>query len=91
MIEIIVIDDDPSILKLFELQFKSEINTKFTLIDNYLEGLAEIANKSFDLYIVDYKLDAGDGIKLISILQKEKNIDNRVLLMSSELPAKKKN
>lgn len=90
MIEIIVIDDDPTILKLFELHFKSEINTKFTLIDNYLEGLAEIANKSFDLYIVDYKLGAGDGIKLISILQKEKNIDNRVLLMSSELPAKKR-
>lgn len=90
MIEIIVIDDDPEIIKLFKLHFNSEINTHFTYIGDYMEGLATIASKSFDLYIVDYILGNEDGLKLINILQKEKNIENRVVLMSSELPRDKR-
>jgi len=81
---ILVIEDDETTLFLFKHHFKNEINTEFYYASTYLEGLALITNRSFDAYILDLNLNGYPGIDLLKILQKEKNIDNRVIIISAD-------
>ncbi|MCR9203244.1 MAG: response regulator transcription factor [Halobacteriovoraceae bacterium] len=85
MIEIFLIDDDEDIRNIFKHSFKDEIGINMTYVSNFIEGVATIVNRSFDLYIVDLKIAEYSGLELIRLLQKEKNIDNRIVLMSESM------
>lgn len=90
MIEVILIDDDPDIHSLFKHHFKNEVGVSFTYVSDFIKGVATVINRSFDLYVVDLNLDDISGLEIIRLLQKEKNIDNRIILMSEKLDKESK-
>lgn len=83
MLNILVIEDDLDLIKLMQAQFHSEINAKFTYASSYSEGMSLVSQRSFDLYLIDIKLDEYSGLDILRVLQKEKNITNRVMVMSA--------
>lgn len=90
MIEVVLIDDDIDIHSLFKHHFKNEVGVNFTYITDFIKGVATVINRSFDLYVVDLNLNDNSGLEIIRLLQKEKNIDNRIILMSEKLDKESK-
>ncbi len=88
MQKVLVIEDDLSILKLMEHHFKQEINISFVFKSSFSEGVSTIASEKFDQYIIDINLNDFSGLDILRILQKEKNIDNRVIVMSAKSDTK---
>ncbi|MBT3236630.1 MAG: response regulator transcription factor [Bdellovibrionales bacterium] len=82
MKNILVIEDDKNLLMLMQHQFKDELNSRFTYSPSYSDGMSQIAQRSFDLYIIDINLMGYSGLDILRLLQKEENIDNRVIVMS---------
>jgi two-component system response regulator GlrR len=67
--KILVVDDDRSILKVIKMRVEAEKYRVSTAIDA-LEALNEAKNDTFDLALVDLKLNGCDGIELMDDLHK---------------------
>lgn len=84
MRSVLVIEDDESLITILKHHFRHEMNIEFTYCTRYQEALDYCEKRSFDIYIIDLNLDGFSGLNLLRILQKEKDIDNRAILFSSE-------
>lgn len=85
MRRLLVVEDTEITLKLYKNEFKRYQNLEVTYAKSCKEAMALVYNQSFDLYIIDYILEAGfSGLDLVRILQKEENIFNRIIMISSQ-------
>ena len=81
---ILVIEDDINLTNLLKHHFALELNLDFVFTSSYVQGLAAIEQKKFDLYLIDLMLDGHHGLDLIRRLQKEGNMDNRIIIISAD-------
>ena len=87
---ILVIDDDKELLDLFQHRFRKELEVEFSLASSYSEGVSLIASRKYDLYILDLNLGDYSGFDILKLLQKEENINNRIIIMSAERSSEKR-
>lgn len=85
MKSVLIIEDDQNILNLFQLQFENEVAIEFTIASSYSEGVSFVAQKKFDIYILDINLTGHSGFDILKILQKEEAITNRVVIISADI------
>ena len=80
--KILIVDDDPEIIKLVKLILK---NTKHTLssAQNGKTALTELEKQNFDLLLVDRLMPRMDGISFIKMAKNELKLDIPVILMSA--------
>ncbi len=68
--KVLVVDDEPSILYLFEELFKDEKWIKIYTADNPFEGLKEVKSNTFDLVISDIQMPQMMGYQLLQEVRK---------------------
>ena len=78
--KILVVDDDPVVLKSCKRVLTEEC-VQVTLANSVKEALENLADKSFSLLLVDVKMPEEDGLFLMELLR-EKKIDIPILVMS---------
>lgn len=83
MRSVLLIEDDESMVELFKHHFKNEVGIDFTTAESYAQGVSLVAQKKFDIYILDINLSEFSGFDILKILQKEEAIVNRVIVMSA--------
>lgn len=88
MINLVLVDDDPNIHKLFKFHLKDDIGIEIDYIEDYFKAMATFNNQSYDLYVIDYRIGSYSGLDLLKILQKEERIYNRVILISGRIDEK---
>lgn len=83
MKSVLVIEDDPVLTALMKKHFAKEISIDFNYVFTYHDCVELIQKRSFDLYILDLNLDGHSGLEVMRLLQKERSITNRVIVMSA--------
>ncbi|WP_396637883.1 response regulator transcription factor [Maribacter sp. R77961] len=83
MKEILIIEDDPEIVKLLDIHL-SDLNFKTTKANDGAEGLLLALNTDFDLIILDLTLPTLDGIEICKRLRSEKDTPVIMLTAKSE-------
>lgn len=78
---ILVVDDEPSMRRFFEVTLKRE-GYQITSADSVAEGKAAIQREDFDLVLSDIKLGDGLGLEILSAC-KEKDVDVPVIMMTA--------
>lgn len=78
---ILVVDDEPSMRRFFEVTLKRE-GYQITTADSVAEGKAAIQREDFDLVLSDIKLGDGLGLEILSAC-KEKDGDVPVIMMTA--------
>ena len=73
--KIIVVDDEPDILKTMEIFLKCEGFDVITAVDG-IEGLEKIKKETPDLVILDVMLPKLDGYKVCRLLKFDRNYKN---------------
>lgn len=73
--KILVIDDDPTLLKVQELSLSS-FGFEVDLADSGLTALEKIKNKNFDAIILDYYMPKMDGPTVCQKLRKDPEFKN---------------
>ena len=81
MEKILVVDDDVSILKVLQMRLESE-GYAVTAASEIREAKERIAAESFDLALLDLKLDGGTGIELMKSLR-EVDPDLPVIILTA--------
>jgi CheY-like chemotaxis protein len=66
--EILIIDDDASILESIRKQLKDE-GVNLNLVNDPLEGLDKINNSRFDLVICDIRMRSLNGLEVLRIIK----------------------
>ncbi|MEO9891145.1 response regulator transcription factor [Aurantibacter sp.] len=83
MKQILIIEDDPEIIKLLEIHLTDLIYTTSKATDGAL-GLKMAMDNDYDLIILDLTLPSMDGIEVCKRLRKEKNTPIIMLTAKSE-------
>jgi|2_EtaG_2_1085320.scaffolds.fasta_scaffold00972_5 DNA-binding response OmpR family regulator len=74
LINILMIDDNRYDFELIEEYLsEAEDDIIITHASTYDKGMAQISNKKFDLYLLDYKLNMDDGLLFLKELREKKN------------------
>ena len=69
---VLIIDDEPAIVKLLELQLTRE-NFDVDLARNARDGIACIQAKDYDFVLTDIRMDGLSGIDVLTYIRKQKN------------------
>lgn len=85
MKKVIIIEDDPKVSRLLAQSFRHDLDTDLDFAPDFVKGLAMILERQYDLYLVDLNLGTWSGLDLIKSLSDQQSIDNRVIVMSSEI------
>jgi DNA-binding NtrC family response regulator len=80
-VKVLVIDDEPSLLKLLELSLKSPQNT-VVLSETAAKGLEAFQHQIFDVVICDIGLPDGDGISVLHQM-KEMRPETPVIMITA--------
>ena len=72
--KILIVDDEPDMLKLLSMILKEKTPYDITTTNNPLEALELVKKGAFDLVISDLKMPGLDGIELIDAV---KQVDDR--------------
>ncbi|WP_276166851.1 response regulator transcription factor [Zobellia alginiliquefaciens] len=83
MKEILIIEDDPEIIKLLEIHLTDLIYKTSKAMDG-AEGLLMALNKDYDLILLDLTLPSMDGVEICKKLRAEKNTPVIMLTAKSE-------
>ncbi|AZQ58183.1 response regulator transcription factor [Maribacter sp. MJ134] len=83
MKEILIIEDDPEIIKLLDIHL-SDLNYKTKKATDGAEGLLLALNTDFDLIILDLTLPTLDGVEICKKLRAEKDTPVIMLTAKSE-------
>ncbi|WKX76065.1 response regulator transcription factor [Zobellia laminariae] len=83
MKEILIIEDDPEIIKLLEIHLTDLIYKTSKAMDG-AEGLLMALNHDYDLILLDLTLPSMDGIEICKKLRAEKNTPVIMLTAKSE-------
>ena len=73
--KLLVVDDEPDMLKLLSMIIKEKTPYEVTATNNPLEALELIKGGGFDLVLTDLKMPGLDGIELLDAI---KNVDEHV-------------
>jgi DNA-binding NtrC family response regulator len=80
--KILIIDDDPEILKLLKIILRGDEFSLFSVQNGRL-ALAKIKEQHYDLLIVDRLMPRMDGISFIKKLRNDLKLEIPVILMSA--------
>lgn len=67
---VLVVDDEPGIRKLLEMEFK-DFDAEVSLADSGQAAIKLLKEKQFDIVFTDMKMPNGDGMWLISQIHEE--------------------
>jgi len=70
MAKILIIDDEPDMLKLLSMILREKTAYEITTTNNPIEAVALAKNGGFDLVISDLKMPGLDGIEIIEAVKK---------------------
>lgn len=70
-VDILVIDDDITILQSIEKQLKNEARLNLEFVSNPLEGLKRVNEKTYQLIICDIRMKPIDGIEVLKKVKSE--------------------
>ncbi len=70
MAKILIIDDEPDMLKLLSMILREKTDYEITTTNNPIEAVALAKNGGFDLVISDLKMPGLDGIEIIDAVKK---------------------
>ncbi|MEO0620132.1 MAG: response regulator [Pseudomonadota bacterium] len=82
-INLLLVEDDEDDY-LFTKEYLSEVPGQvynITWVANYTEGLRTISSQSFDVTLVDYRIDTGTGLEFIRMMR-ARNIDCPAILLT---------
>lgn len=68
--KILIIDDDPLILKSFEKLFRKE-GFESISVSSYEKAVLAIQGTNFDLILSDIRMPGKNGVETVSVIQKE--------------------
>jgi DNA-binding NtrC family response regulator len=80
--KILIVDDDPDMLKLLSMTIQRKAPYQVTTTNNPVEALELVKGGGFDLIISDLKMPGLDGIELLDAV-KRLNPDIPVILMTA--------
>jgi DNA-binding NtrC family response regulator len=80
--KILIVDDEPDMLKLLSMILKEKTPYEITTTNNPLEALDLAKKGGFDLVISDLKMPGLDGIELIEAV-KQIDIDIPIIIMTA--------
>jgi len=83
MKQILIIEDDPELIKLLDIHLTNSIYSTTKVMDGG-EGLNTALNKDFDLILLDLSLPTMDGIEVCKNLRAKKNTPIIMLTAKSE-------
>lgn len=69
--KILIVDDEPDMLKLLSMILKEKTPYDVTVTNNPIEALELAKNKNFDIVITDLKMPGLDGLKLLEEIKKK--------------------
>jgi len=67
--KILVIDDEPDMLKLLTMILRDRVSYEVTTTNNPVEGVEFIRRGGFDLLITDLKMPGMDGEELLNVVK----------------------
>ena len=85
LIKVLVIDDEPSIVKLCKIVLE-DMGFEVTSVGDGNRAMEIITEKDFDLILADIKLPKMDGIELFNLMQQEyPELVNKVTFMTGSV------
>jgi len=79
--KILMVDDFPAILELYDLYFKSKCKTvEIEECTSALEGLEKMKSQQFDIIISDYDMRDMDGIEFLKTIRSKSDSTPFILL-----------
>ncbi|MEM1973824.1 MAG: response regulator [Thermoplasmata archaeon] len=69
--KILIVDDEPDMLKLLSLILREKTNYEITTTNNPIEALELVKTQNFDLVITDLKMPGLDGLQLLEEVKKK--------------------
>lgn len=85
MKRILIVDDEPALLKIFELEFEDHEELTVHTAQSGSKALILLEEYSFDVIITDLTMPEMDGIQLLSLIR-DKKIDISCTIVLSGLP-----
>ena len=87
-LRILVVEDDPSLLRLYETQIAHwPMPTEVTLIDNAISALLHMGRGGPDLLISDLHMPGMDGFAMLRVLDKSPELAQTLMVVVSGLDA----
>lgn len=89
-IEILLVDDEPSIRLLLRRWIERSLDAKITEVSDGLQALEEIANGHTELMILDLNMPVLNGIDTLRLLQADSARDRIEVVIASEVAAEER-
>ncbi len=80
--EILVVDDEPDMLELLKRSLEPDLNCRMSTASSAKQALQLLAEKSFNLALIDIKMPEMDGLELLELV-KRKWPDLTVVMMTA--------
>ena len=87
MANILLVDDDPVLIKLYKTRLEKDEHQVFTAVDGQ-EALDSLAKNQMDIIILDLMMPKVNGFKFLEIYQKDEKINNIPVIVFSSLVRK---
>lgn len=83
---VLIVDDDRDLMEAIAGWLESRCGAQVTSCCSAEEAMVATTPESFDVFVLDYRLDGADGVTLGAMLR-EINPDARLILLSGDLSA----
>lgn len=80
-IEILVVEDSPTMRQLIVFALKRLKDVNITEASDGVDGLKKLSNKQFDLMIADINMPIMDGLKLVSLVRQDPKFNNMPIII----------
>lgn len=80
-IEILVVEDSPTMRQLIVFALKRLKDVNITEASDGVDGLKKLSNKQFDLMIADINMPIMDGLKLVSLVRQDPKYNNMPIII----------
>jgi two-component system chemotaxis response regulator CheY len=72
---ILIVEDSPTMRQLLVFALKRMKNTQLVEAQDGMDGLRKVTSDRFDLALIDINMPVMDGLKLISLIRGEQNLE----------------
>ena len=76
---ILIVEDSPTMRKLLVYALKRLKNAQIVEASDGMDGLRKVTSDHFDLAFVDINMPVMDGLKLISLIRAEQNLEDTAI------------
>jgi two-component system chemotaxis response regulator CheY len=76
---ILIVEDSPTMRKLLVYALKRLKNAQIVEASDGMDGLRKVTSDDFDLAFVDINMPVMDGLKLISLIRAEQNLEDMAI------------